>query len=337
MNVVLVGLGRIGKLVARRLLLQDGAGLNWVGAVEKTRDPELFGYLLNYDSTYGTLDTRVEHTSDSLRVRGSNEVPLFDDLALAIDETSPDLVVDCSGSQKSAEILLSRDKTRSTRHLFAQSLDMFKRDNDSRVWVYGVNDSDFEGRKIPRNIINPGCLNNCLIPLISCLNEQHQIVKGSFVSIHSVTNTQPSLDRAQRSPRWSRASNSNLVPAAHDSMGLVDHFFPELKDKLVGRTVRAPVNHTSYVTCNFELNQKTDTDSLLSCLTSTKIIPTVFGVDQEPLVSSDYLTDSRSCVVDGTSIRVIDGSTVLISAWYNNEYAFACRMVDIANQISQTS
>lgn len=337
MNVVLVGLGRIGKLVARRLLLQDGAGLNWVGAVEKTRDPELFGYLLNYDSTYGTLDTRVEHTSDSLRVRGSNEVPLFDDLALAIDETSPDLVVDCSGSQKSAEILLSRDRTRSTRHLFAQSLDMFKRDNDSRVWVYGVNDSDFEDRKIPRNIINPGCLNNCLIPLISCLNEQHQIVKGSFVSVHSITNTQPSLDRAQRSPRWSRASNSNLVPAAHDSMGLVDHFFPELKNKLVGRTVRAPVDHTSYVTCNFELSQKTDTGSLLSCLTSTKIIPTVFGVDQEPLVSSDYLTDSRSCVVDGTSIRVIDGSTVLVSAWYNNEYAFACRMVDIANQISQAS
>lgn len=337
MNVVVVGLGRIGKLVARRLLLQDGAGLNWVGAVEKTRDPELFSYLLNYDSTYGTLDTRVEHTSDSLRVRGSNEVSLFDDLALAIDETSPDLVVDCSGSQKSAEILLSRDRTRSTRHLFAQSLDIFKHDNDSRVWVYGVNDSDFEGRKIPRNIINPGCLNNCLIPLISCLNEQHQIVKGSFVSVHSVTNTQPSLDRAQRSPRWSRASNSNLVPAAHDGMGLVDHFFPELKNKLVGRTVRAPVNHTSYVTCNFELNQKTDTDSLLSCLTSTKIIPTVFGVDQEPLVSSDYLTDSRSCVVDGTSIRVVDGSTVLVSAWYNNEYAFACRMVDIANQISQVS
>ena len=337
MNVVLVGLGRIGKLVARRLLSQDGAGLDWVGAVEKTRDPALLSYLLNYDSTYGTFDTRVEHTSDSLRVRGSNDVPLFDDIALAIEETSPDLVVDCSGSQKSAEILLSRDNTRSACHLFAQALDIVKRDKDSGVWVYGINDSDFEGQKTPRNIINPGCLNNCLIPLISCLTEQYQIVKGSFVSVHSVTNTQPGLDRAKGSPRWSRASYSNLVPAAHDSMGLVDHFFPELKDKLVGRTVRAPVNHTSYVTCNFELNERTDADSVLRCLKSTKIIPTVFGVDQEPLVSSDYLMDSRSCVVDGTSIRVVDGSTVLVSAWYNNEYAFACRMVDIANQISQAS
>ncbi|HAN79964.1 MAG: hypothetical protein CMD54_04745 [Gammaproteobacteria bacterium] len=337
MDVVLVGLGRIGKLVARRLLLDNSAGLNWVGAVELTRDPELFSYTLNYDSTYGTLDTRVEHTTDSLRIQGLNDVPLFDDLTLAIEETSPDLVVDCSGSQKSAEILLSRERTRFKRHLFAQPLDLIKRDNDSRVWVYGVNDSDFDRLKIPRNIINPGCLNNCLIPLIACLNEQNKIMKGSFVSVHSVTNTQPTLDRAKRSPRWSRASHSNLVPAAHDSMSLVDHFFPELKNKLVGRTVRAPVNHTSYITCNFELNERTDTDSLLRCLTSTKIIPTVFGVDQEPLVSSDYLTDPRSCVVDGTSIRVIDGSTALLSAWYNNEYAFACRMVDIANKISQAS
>jgi len=313
-DVVLVGLGRIGKLVARRLLLQDGAGLNWVGAVELTRDPDLLNYMLNYDSTYGTLDTRLEHTTGSLKVRGSNDVPRFDDLTLAIEETSPDLVVDCSGSQRSAEILLTRDTTRFTRQLFAQALDLVKRDDDSRVWVYGVNNSDFDRLKIPRNIIKPGCLNNCLISLIARLNEQHEIMKGSFVSVHNVTNTQPSLDRAKRLPRWSRASHSNLVPAAHDSMGLVDHFFPELRDKLVGKTVRAPVNHISYITCNFELPKRTDTDSLLRCLTSTKIIATVFGVDREPLVSSDYLPDSRSCVVDGTTIRVVDSSTVLVSA-----------------------
>jgi len=336
-NVLLVGLGRIGKLVARKLLLQDDASLKWVGAVEETIDSELFTYLLNYDSTYGTIDTRVEHTRNSLRVRGSDDIRLFDDLSLAIEETLPDLVIDCSGSQQSAEMLLSNDRIRSTRHLFAQALDVVKQDSNSRVWVYGINNSDFERQNIPRNIINPGCLNNCLIPLISCLNELNKITKGSFVSVHSITNTQPSLDTAKRSPRWSRASGSNLVPTAHDNMRVIDHFFPEIKGKLVGRTVRAPVNHTSYVTCNFELNERTDTDSVLRCLTSTKIIPTVFGVDQEPLVSSDYLTDSRSCVVDGTSIRVIDGSTVLISAWYNNEYAFASRMVDIANQISQAS
>ena len=122
MDVVLVGLGRIGKLVARRLLLHDGAGFNWVGSVELTRDPDLFSYMLNYNSTYGTLDTRVEHTTDSLKVRGSNDVRLFDDLTLAVEETSPDLVVDCSGSQRSTEILLSRDRTRFTRQLLASLL-----------------------------------------------------------------------------------------------------------------------------------------------------------------------------------------------------------------------
>ena len=136
MNVVLVGLGRIGKLVARRLLSQDGAA-GWVGAVEKTRDPALLSYPLNYDSTYGTLDTRVEHTSDSLRVLGSNDVPLFDDIAIAIEETSPDLVVDCSGSQKSAEILLSRDSTRSACHLCSGSGHCEMR---QRLWGMGIRD-----------------------------------------------------------------------------------------------------------------------------------------------------------------------------------------------------
>ena len=119
-------------------------------------------------------------------------------------------------------------------------------------------------------------------------------------------------------------------------MTLVDKFFPEMKGKLIGRTVRAPVNHTSYVTCSFEIDNRIEEDSILGCLTSTSITPTVLGVDAEPLVSSDYVTDPRSCVIDGTSIRVVDGCTLLISAWYNNEYAFASRMVDIANRISQT-
>ena len=121
-------------------------------------------------------------------------------------------------------------------------------------------------------------------------------------------------------------------------MDLVDHFFPELKNKLVGRTVRAPVNHTSYVTCNFELNERTDADSLPEMSDKyQKIIPAVSVLIKNHLLAVTTRRIRGSCVVDGTSIRVVDGSTVLVSAWYNNEYAFACRMVDIANQISQAS
>ena len=223
MKVLLVGLGRIGKLVARKMVAQDEPRLDWVGAVEQTQDPELFSYLLNHDSTYGSLDSKFGYTLDSFVIKGQSDVLLFDDVAIAINETTPDLVIDCSGSQLSAETLLNSQPGQTKHHLFAQALETVKRANDTRVWVYGVNDSDFHN-KLPRNIINPGCLNNCLIPLISCLTEKFTITKGTFVSVHSVTNTQPSLDRAQRSPRWSRASGSNLIPAPHDSMGLVNKF-----------------------------------------------------------------------------------------------------------------
>ena len=335
MNVLLIGLGRIGKLVARKLASQDERKLEWVGAVERVKDPALFSYLLNYDSTYGSFNPKIGHTADSFKVENQGDVPIFDDVALAINETTPDLVIDCSGSHQSADLLISIADEKSKHHLFAHALDVVKQASDTKVWVFGVNDHDFN-RRLPRNIINPGCLNNCLIPLISCLSEQFKITKGSFVSVHSVTNTQPSLDRAQHSPRWSRASGSNLIPAPHDNMGLINKFFPELEGQLIGRTVRAPVDHTSYLTCNFEVSHRIDRDSVLSCLANTKIAPTVLGMDVEPLVSSDYVTDPRSCVIDGTSVRVIDGSTIFLSAWYNNEYAFASRMIDIASKINET-
>ena len=335
MNVLLIGLGRIGKLVARKLASQDERKLEWVGAVERVKDPALFSYLLNYDSTYGSFNPKIGHTADSFKVENQGDVPFFDDVALAINETTPDLVIDCSGSHQSADLLISLADEKSKHHLFAQALDVVKQASDTKVWVFGVNDHDFN-RRLPRNIINPGCLNNCLIPLISCLSEQFKITKGSFVSVHSVTNTQPSLDRAQHSPRWSRASGSNLIPAPHDNMGLINKFFPELEGQLIGRTVRAPVDHTSYVTCSFEVSHRIDRDSVLSCLANTKISSAILGMDVEPLVSSDYVTDPRSCVIDGTSVRVIDGSTIFLSAWYNNEYAFASRMIDIASKINET-
>ena len=333
MNILLIGLGRIGKLVARKLASQDEKKLEWVGAVERIKDPELFSYLLNYDSTYGSFDPKIGHAADSFKVEHQEDVPFFDDVALAINETTPDLVIDCSGSHQSADLLIGISDEKSKHHLFAQALDVVKQASDTKVWVFGVNDNDFN-RRLPRNIINPGCLNNCLIPLISCLSEQFKIAKGSFVSVHSVTNTQPSLDRAEHSPRWSRASGSNLIPAPHDNMSLINKFFPELEGQLIGRTVRAPVDHTSYVTCSFEVSHRIDRDSVLSCLAKTKIASTILGMDDEPLVSSDYVIDPRSCVIDGTSVRVIDGSTIFLSAWYNNEYAFASRMIDIANRIN---
>ena len=106
MNILLIGLGRIGKLVARKLASQDEKKLEWVGAVERIKDPELFSYLLNYDSTYGSFDPKIGHAADSFKVEHQEDVPFFDDVALAINETTPDLVIDCSGSHQSADLLI---------------------------------------------------------------------------------------------------------------------------------------------------------------------------------------------------------------------------------------
>jgi hypothetical protein len=130
-KVLLIGLGRIGKLVARKIVAQDDPRLDWVGAVEQTQDPELFSYLLNHDSTYGPATSKIGYTADSLEVTGQGAVPFFTDVALAINETNPDLVIDCSGSNQSAETLVGSERKRTRCHLFAQALDAVKRARDT--------------------------------------------------------------------------------------------------------------------------------------------------------------------------------------------------------------
>ena len=225
MKILLIGLGRIGKLVARKMIAQDENKLDWVGAVEQTRDPELFLAICSTMTRPMVLWLQKSDTADSFVVSGQSDIPLFADVSLAISETNPDLVIDCSGSHRLPRYSVDSEyETVQTSPIRTGTryIETKERYGGLGLWV---NDADFDD-KAPRNIINPGCLNNCLIPLIASLTEKIEIIKGTFVSVHSVTNTQPSLDRAQRSPRWSRASGSNLIPSPHDSMGLINKFFP---------------------------------------------------------------------------------------------------------------
>ena len=134
-----------------------------------------------------------------------------------------------------------------------------------------------------------------------------EISSGTFVSEHSVTDTQASLDQAKKFPRWSRASWSNLVPAPHGKMELIEKFFPELNNDLIGRTIWATVSHTSYLTCSHNLIQPTEVDFVAADFQNTLINPKVLGIEHGPLVSSDYLIDGHSCVIDVTSLSIAAG------------------------------
>lgn len=328
MRTLIIGLGRIGRLTARQLLAQLSP-LQWVGAVELQADPAIHSYLINFDSSYGPLTPPLRCTESGFETSGGQTIPLFSDVKAAITAVQPDLILECSGDPVVANTLVELTDTAAFKVVFSSQTPEVKGRADTLVWVYGVNDAEYQPA-LHRFAINPGCLNNCLIPLLATLTDKLEVHSGTFVSVHSVTNTQPPLDRIAKNPRWSRAAFENLVPAGHDPSQLIARFFPTLGDRLIGRTVRAPVAHTSYVTVTLDLSVGLTVERLHHVLATSPIRPSVFGIDDRPLVSSDYKFESRSSVVDGTSIRVLDGRMAFFSAWYNNEWAFAQRMIDLA-------
>ncbi|NBS12626.1 MAG: hypothetical protein EBS77_08190 [Gammaproteobacteria bacterium] len=327
MRTLIIGLGRIGRLVARHLLNSPEAN-HWVGAVEITEDAALFAYLLNHDSTYGHLDPSIQATSDCLMTATGQQIPLFSSVEGALAACSPDLIIECSGDPRIADALVRRAPETHWRVLFSSQTEAVKGKPETFVWVDGVNHTDFDP-KLHRFVVNPGCLNNCLIPTLSALNATNTILAGTFVSVHSVTSTQPVLDHVAKHARWSRAAYDNLIPAGHDPSQLIARFFPTLGPRLIGRTVRAPVSHTSYVTLTLKMASALTVETLKAAFQKSHIPPHVLGIDSRPLVSSDYRCDGRSAIIDGTSLRVLEDNTAFFSAWYNNEWAFAQRMTDI--------
>lgn len=334
MRTLIIGLGRIGRLIARELA-QRPEQRQWVGAVEVSTDAALFAHLLNHDSTYGQLNSAIAfHADGHTLITGHNaEIPLYSSVSEALKACEPELIIECSGDPHVAQTLVDASTHAHYRVIFSSQTEAVKGRSETFVWVEGVNQATFDPTQ-HRLIVNPGCLNNCLIPTLTAVNTYRTIVSGTFVSVHSVTNTQPVLDHVAKHARWSRAAFDNLIPAGHDPSQLIARFFPALGRQFIGRTVRAPVSHTSYVTLTLQTDRPLDSEGLRDAFRRTVIPPHVLGLDDRALVSSDYKFDGRSAIIDATSIQVLADNTAFFSAWYNNEWGFAARMGDISKAIA---
>ena len=337
MRTLIIGLGRIGRLVARDLI-QNPSDRQWVGAVEVSTEAALFAYLLNHDSTYGHLDSAAIFTAnDSTLIAGQHtEIPLYQSVSEALKSCDPELIIECSGDPNVARTLADASTKGHFRVIFSSQTDAVRGRDETFVWVEGVNHAAYNPAQ-HRLIVNPGCLNNCLIPALTAVNAYRTIVSGTFVSVHSVTNTQPVLDHIAKHARWSRAGFDNLIPAGHEPSQLIARFFPALGQQLIGQTVRAPVSHTSYVTLTLQTDKPLSTEGLSSAFLSSTVPAHVLGLDERALVSSDYKFDGRSAIIDATNIRALAANTAFFSAWYNNEWAFAARMSDISKAIASHS
>ncbi len=318
------GLGRMGKL-ALRPLLERGAGIAWIN--DAIGDPAIHAHLLEFDTVHGRWDARIEVDAESVTVDGTRlpfaGVGRIPDLPL----DGVDVVIDCTGVFKSEAALAPYFEAGVKKVVVSAPV----KDGDAANIVYGVNQADYDPAR-HRIVTAASCTTNCLAPVVKVIHEGIGIRHGSITTLHDVTNTQTIVDRPARDLRRARSALNSLIPTTTGSATAITLIYPELKGRLNGHAVRVPLLNASLTDCVFEVARETSAEEVNALFRTAAEGPLagILGYEERPLVSADYVNDTRSSIVDAPSTMVVNGTQVKVYAWYDNEMGYAHRLVDVA-------
>jgi glyceraldehyde 3-phosphate dehydrogenase len=326
------GFGRIGRQTLRAILERHPGDLEVV-AVNDLTDTKTNAHLFKYDSTYGKFDGDVAAEESAIRVNGKSIAVLAqrDPAEIPWGNYGVQIVVESTGLFTSAE------KARTHLHDGVKKVIISApaKGEDITI-VLGVN----EDKYIPsqHNVIsNASCTTNCLAPVAKVLNDNFGIVRGLMNTIHSYTNDQKILDQVHKDLRRTRAAAANIIPTSTGAAKALALVIPELKGKVDGFSLRVPTMTVSVVDFVAELQKSTDVAGINGAIKEAADgkMKGILGFSDEPLVSSDYRGDSRSSIVDGLCTFDLGGNFVKVIAWYDNEWAYACRVGDLATFITE--
>ncbi|MDJ0638448.1 MAG: ArsJ-associated glyceraldehyde-3-phosphate dehydrogenase [Paracoccaceae bacterium] len=331
-RIALNGLGRIGKLLMRRMV-DEGLADQIVLVNEPGGDPDQHALLLEFDTVHGRWAHEIAATSEALTVDGHRMVftqkRRIEDLPLA--DLGVDLVLDCTGVFKTEEKVAPYYAAGVKKVVVSAPV----KDTGALNLVYGVN-HDLYDPGAHDLITAASCTTNCLAPVVKVLHEEIGIKHGSITTIHDVTNTQTIVDKAHKDPRRARSALNSLIPTSTGSATAITLIYPELKGRLNGLAVRVPLLNASLTDCVFEMERATTAEEVNGFFKTWAEGPLegILGYEERPLVSTDYLDDPRSGIVDALSTMVINGTQVKVYAWYDNEWGYTCRMADIARMVA---
>jgi glyceraldehyde 3-phosphate dehydrogenase len=328
------GFGRIGRNLFRAAHAA-GADIEWVGVNDIT-DTKTLAQLIKYDSILGRFPGTVEHTENSLIIDGK-ELKVFserDPAALPWGELGADVVVESTG------LFTKRDDA--AKHLAAGAKKVIisapATDPDVTL-VPGVNDDAYDPAN--HNIIsNASCTTNCLAPVASVLHDAIGIESGVMTTIHAYTQDQNLQDAPHKDLRRARAAAINLVPTSTGAAKAIGLVIPELAGKLNGIAVRAPVPTGSVVDLVFTASRETSVEEVNEAISSRADSGALEGIlqyNEDPIVSTDIVTSSYSSVFDAPLTMVIDGRLVKVVAWYDNEWGYSNRLVDLTQRVLATA
>jgi len=327
------GFGRMGKLALQAAW--DRSELEFVHINEISGDAECHAHLLQFDSIHGRWgeDRKISHSQNNINI---------DDKQLSFSQSKSlegvdwkslgiDLILECTGNFKTAEELQPYFDQGIKKVLVSAPCP-----EPALNLVYGVNHHLYD--PACHNIVTAAsCTTNCLAPVVKVMHESLGIKHGSMTTIHNITNTQTIVDKGHKDLRRARASGQSLIPTSTGSAQAITTIFPELKGKLNGLAVRVPLVNGSLTDFVFESNRPTNRDDVNALLQSASQahLQDILGFETRPLVSADYTNDPRSAIIDAPSTMVIDDTQVKILAWYDNEWGYVNRMIDIAEMIAR--
>ena len=327
-RIAINGLGRIGKLVLRNLLDLQDSSIEIILVNEPIGNVEQHALLLEFDTVHGRWISDINANTTGLSINGHKIrlTQVFDQTQIGLNGENIDVVLDCTGKFKTEADLKPYFEQGVKKVLVSAPV---KNEKALNV-VYGINHTDYLPAK--HHIITAAsCTTNCLAPIVKVIHEEIGIEHGSITTLHNVTNTQVIADKPAIDTRRARSALNSLIPTTTGSATAISMIFPELKDRLNGHAIRVPLLNASITDCVFEVARNTTIEEVNSYLKSwaDSNLEGILGYETRPLVSADYVNDSRSAIIDAPSTMVINNTQVKLYAWYDNEFSYACRVADI--------
>ena len=330
-KIAINGFGRVGR-AAFRAAYERELDLEWV-AINDLADGAALAHLLKHDSVYGRFAEAVEANEGIIQV-GGDRIPIFneaDPAELPWDELGVDVVLECTGHLRSRADAAGHLEAGARKVIVSAPM----KDADSTV-VLGVN---FEEAYDPERhdvVSNASCTTNCLAPVAKVLHETVGIQHGQMTTIHAYTADQRLIDLPHKDFRRARAAAINLIPTSTGAAKAIGLVIPELAGKLNGFAIRAPIPTGSIVDLTIEAAQSTSADEINAAFRERADLGPLEGIlaySEDPLVSSDIVASAYSAVFDAPLTTVVDGTQVKVIAWYDNEWGYSNRLVELASRV----
>tara|TARA_B100000575_G_scaffold280695_1_gene270505 strand:- start:1086 stop:2102 length:1017 start_codon:yes stop_codon:yes gene_type:complete len=334
-KVAINGFGRIGRAILRaNYETEPDQRKVKIVAINDLGSPEANAHLIEFDSTHGRFKKTIDVSGSVIRIE-NDSIPMFaskNPAELPWKDLDVDVVLECTG--------LFTSKEASSRHLQAGAKKVLisapSKDADATV-VYGVNDNLLSSEH--KIVSNASCTTNCLAPLAKILNEKFEIKAGLMTTVHSFTNDQVLVDSLHSDLRRARAATMSMIPTKTGAAAAVGLVLPELSGKLDGFALRVPTVNVSVVDLSIQSGKQTTLEEVNKVLTEAAEAEKhkgVIGLNVKQTVSVDFNHDSRSSVFDLTQTRISEnGYLVKVLSWYDNEWGFSNRMIDVANVLGQ--